>query len=163
MEFWGASFRLFRGSLMETKVGARLGVPADQAFFDITNRPISDNVLRFSTTASCGSIVIPNWFSRNVTTLSTAMESRIPVVTSAVVSVNAAGSSPGKNSLRTKFLTVAFMVSWSIIEMRASVLQPKPDCHHLFIIAIAGERAVTGSPFGLNAGPFVRIDSTGKH
>jgi hypothetical protein len=85
---------------METKVGARLWVPADQAFFDITNRPISDNVLRFSTTASCRSIVIPNWFSRNVTTLSTAMESRIPVVISGVISVNAAESSPGRYSLR---------------------------------------------------------------
>ena len=58
-------------------------------------------------------MVIPNWFSKNVTALSTAIESRIPVVTSAVVSVNAAGSSPGENSLRRKFLTVAFMVSWS--------------------------------------------------
>src|SRR5213595_583588 len=56
-------------------------------------RAMSDNVLRFSTTASCGSIVMPNWFSKNVTALSTAMESRMPVVTSAVVSVNAAGSS----------------------------------------------------------------------
>jgi len=54
---------------------------------------MSDNVLRFSTTASCGLIVIPNWFSRNVTTLSTAMELRIPVVISGVSSVNAEGSS----------------------------------------------------------------------
>src|SRR5262249_23511003 len=48
-----------------------------------------DNVLRFSTMASCGLIVIPNWFSRNVTTLSTAIELRIPVVISGVMSVNA--------------------------------------------------------------------------
>src|SRR5437868_180360 len=111
-----------------------------QVFFDITSRVMSESVLRFSTTASCGSMVIPNWLSKNVTAFSTAIESRIPVVISAVVSVNAAGSSPGKNSLRMKFLTVAFMVSWSILEMRASVLQPKPDCHHLFIIVIASEQ-----------------------
>ena len=78
--------------------------------------------------------------SKNVTALSTAIESRIPVVTSAVVSVNAAGSSPGRNSLRMKFLTVAFMVSWSIIEMRASVLQPKPCCHQTLIAVISSER-----------------------
>jgi len=54
---------------------------------------MSDNVLRFSTTASCGLIVITNWFSRSVTTLSTAMELRIPVVISGVSSVNAEGSS----------------------------------------------------------------------
>src|SRR5438874_11510986 len=118
MEFWGASFRLFRGSLMETKIGARLWVPADQAFFDITNRAMSDNVLRFSTTASCGSIVIPNWFSRNVTTLSTAMESRIPVVISGVSLVNAAGSSPGRYSLRMNVLTVVLISSGFIRDSR---------------------------------------------
>src|SRR5437762_3065173 len=155
MEFWGASFRLFRGSLMETKVGARLWVPADQAFFDITNRPISDNVLRFSTTASCGSIVIPNWFSRNVTTLSTAMESRIPVVTSAVVSVNAAGSSPGKNSLRINVLTVALMVCSSVIEMSGIVGQSKPYCHHVFVVFVAS--LVGSAPFVLNAGPAISL------
>src|SRR5437868_8093535 len=67
---------------------------------------MSDNVLRFSTTASCGSILIPNWSSRNVTTLSTAMESRIPVVMSGVVSVRATGSSPGRYSLRMNVFTV---------------------------------------------------------
>ena len=75
---------------------------ADQvaASFEITRRAMSDSVFRFSTTASCGSIVIPNWFSKNDTTLSTAMESKIPVVIRAVSSVSAAGSSPGRYSLR---------------------------------------------------------------
>ena len=57
---------------------------AGNTLFDITSRVMSDNVLRLSTTASCGSILIPN-LSRNVTTFSTAMESRIPVVMSGVL------------------------------------------------------------------------------
>jgi len=82
---------------------------AGHAFFDITSWAMSDNVLRFSTTASCGLIVIPNWFSRNVTTLSTAMELRIPVVISGVSSVNAAGSSPGRYSSRMNVFTVVLI------------------------------------------------------
>ena len=102
----------------------RLGVAnpqflmADQLtlFFDITSRAMSDKLLRFSTTASCGLIVIPNWFSRNVTTLSTAMESRIPVVINGVVSVNAAGSSPGRYSLRMNVFTVGLISCGFIIK-----------------------------------------------
>src|SRR6266496_1967707 len=95
---------------------------ANQASFDITSRPMSDNVLRFSTTASCGSIVIWNWSSRNVTTLSTAMESRIPVVISGVVSVNAAGSSPGRYSFKMKDFTLAWI--------SCSFMNDTPVCGH---------------------------------
>jgi hypothetical protein len=70
---------------------------------------MSDIVLRFFTTASRGLIEIPNWFSKNVTTLSTASESRIPVVISGVPSVSAAESSPGRNSFPLPFTVQQFL------------------------------------------------------
>src|SRR5215467_7437540 len=84
-------------------------------FLVITRRVISEIVFKLSTTASCGSTVMPNSFSKNVTTLSTAMESRIPVVIRAVVSVNAAGSSPGRYSLRMKFF-IEVLISCSFMK-----------------------------------------------
>jgi hypothetical protein len=50
-----------------------------------------------------------------------------------VVSVNAAGSSPGKNSLRINVLTVALMDCSSVIEMWGVVLHNRgPIDHHVF-------------------------------
>jgi hypothetical protein len=57
------------------------------------------------------------------------MESRIPVVISGVVSVNAAGSSPGRNSLRMKVFTVALMSCLSINNaLRCVCVEPTACC-----------------------------------
>ena len=59
--------------------------------------------------------------SKKVTTLSTAIESRMPVVISAVVSVSSEGSSPGRNSLRMNVLISDLIFSCVIMLFRFSV------------------------------------------
>src|SRR4029077_2442771 len=50
------------------------------ALLDVTRRATSDVVLRFFITVSRGLIEIPDWSSKDVTTLGTAKESSIPLV-----------------------------------------------------------------------------------
>src|SRR5688572_25902015 len=79
-------------------------------------------VFRCSLSASCAAIVMRNVSSRKLTSLSVAIESRMPVVISWVEFSSCEGSSPGRNSRRMNVFTVP-ATSGGVVMVRRPSLQ----------------------------------------